>query len=579
MNEPATEIHYAQQAFAWMSEEDNVHAWREVAALCPWGKPFQYPDFAMTWLNSYGTEWQPLLVININSDGRLAGILPLAKRGNLVTGIGARQAEYQGWLCIGEDAMAIFDAMLTCFFNEFPTANLQLGYIDLGQYAPGVIRELTSRSNISLSEFQRPLLELDSEALVASLRKSSNRSKLNRLKRLGNLEFHVDEIDEGLAAQLEQVIALYDFRQGAINGVSPFHEDPHKRTFHLDWLLTKPSTLRFYRLTLDGEIIAALLGVDGGNMVSNAILASSATLARHSPGKLIIYMVGEHMASQDYQWLDLTPGGDAWKERFATNHDTVFRISAWADDGPPKMERRKEAVNRLVRKLIRTAGTSPETVRSVSARIVGKLRRPASIIANLKNLAPQTIEYRIYRMTGADSVNILPSQTLQPRVNSISDLLLFDSSAAPSNRQDFLAAALERLERGERCYTVAENGRLLHVGWQHSGQKNSFFTEVQQNYDYAPAGNVLYDFYTHPGARGRGLYQQTLAFILQHLAQEHSLTSSTEPDVTYISALANNHPSIHVIEKLGFEYVASISRKRIFNRFPDTHESTQDPAP
>lgn len=551
-----------------MDNADNILDWQQLAQSCPWTTPYLLPDFARMWLQIY-TDWEPLLIINRDSEGQLRGILPLAKQGEHVTGMGAHQAEYQGWLCHGDEIAVSLDQMLEALFGEFPRAHLRLRYVDLALPTSEVYAGLNSRPNMTVTGHSRPLMELDAQSLAATLRKSSNRSKLNRLRRLGTLEFLADEPGADVASLLDQVIALYDLRQGAVNGTSPFHEDQDKRLFHLNWLKGHGSGLLFYRLMLDDKVIGALLGVAHGHMVSNAIVASSATLAKHSPGKLIIYMAAEHMLERGFKWLDLTPGGDAWKDRFATCQDQVLQISAWADNASLKRLHRRERIEHAAGNLLRFTGLKPQQVRSFAGKVAHKTRHPTATTRHLASLMPQTIEYRVYRL--ADNLERrnsqqLPAQTIEPSIDSAEDLLLFDSAAVGCRRQDFLAAALERLERGQHCYTIVENGRLVHYGWRAAKQASSFFTEVQENYEYSPAGDVLYDFFTHPSARGRGLYQQTLAFLLRNQTPRQDGPDAGECPVTYISALASNESSIHVIEKLGFEYVESITRNTFLRK-------------
>jgi RimJ/RimL family protein N-acetyltransferase len=67
---------------------------------------------------------------------------------------------------------------------------------------------------------------------------------------------------------------------------------------------------------------------------------------------------------------------------------------------------------------------------------------------------------------------------------------------------------------------------------------------------------VLYDFFTHPRMRGRGLYQQALYQIL------HDAVETPGIKKVYIMVLADNAPSRHVIEKVGFTYECSLFRQK-----------------
>ena len=84
---------------------------------------------------------------------------------------------------------------------------------------------------------------------------------------------------------------------------------------------------------------------------------------------------------------------------------------------------------------------------------------------------------------------------------------------------------------------------------------------MQQGFEFPEHSAVLYDFYTDPDERGRGLYQRTIQRIIQDALQRIEGLR-----YVYISVLADNRPSRHVIEKLGFDYQCSLFLNRRFGR-------------
>jgi len=71
-----------------------------------------------------------------------------------------------------------------------------------------------------------------------------------------------------------------------------------------------------------------------------------------------------------------------------------------------------------------------------------------------------------------------------------------------------------------------------------------------------PDSAVLAAFYSHPRARGRGLYRMALAQML------HDATSIAGATRIYVWVTADNSPSRHVIEKLGFVYQGSFFQRK-----------------
>jgi len=120
----------------------------------------------------------------------------------------------------------------------------------------------------------------------------------------------------------------------------------------------------------------------------------------------------------------------------------------------------------------------------------------------------------------------------------------------------FLREAMDRLEEGGHAYTFVENGRLVHYGWLVERQQQAAIAEIGQVFEMPPGSAVLYNFYTHPEHRGKGLYQRSLA----QMAYDAANIPGTQ--YVYIGALKENAVSCHVIEKAGFQYQQSLFQTR-----------------
>lgn len=550
------EQYVGRKALQWLAEEDNIAAWTRLYDTCSWATPYQSPLFARVWLKHYGDLWEPLLLVSTGIDKQLSGILPLARRGKTITGIGAQQAEYQAWLCIEADAEVFLASALRTLFQAFPDACLRLRYIEPG-IASNAVKSLNkSQSNLMIQSHLRPLMALDSAAIDAVLRKKGNRSKLNRLKRRGELELVCDKLEMDRETSLDEIIEYYDFRQGAVNDSRPFLEDPCKRAFHLDWLAIEPDQLEVCRLCLDGRTIAALVGVIGPSRTSNAILAYSPHYARQSPGKLHLYLVAQTLSGKGQSWLDLTPGGDPWKERFATHHDEVLELNAWANPAIVQRLKRRQMVNQAARRLLQSLGISPTKLKSWFSALRGFRFR--TILDILRRLPPQRIECRIYRMNLETWVEKGGDKDALIRINALADITRFDPSDSAQSRHHFLESALNRIERGEKVYSVCVDDILLHFGWLSLRQEKHYIEELRQSYTYPEPGALLSDFHTQPQARGLGYCQYSITRMLDDLAM------LAGAKIAYISVLSDNAALRHVVEKVGFEYMESLVREHSF---------------
>jgi RimJ/RimL family protein N-acetyltransferase len=138
--------------------------------------------------------------------------------------------------------------------------------------------------------------------------------------------------------------------------------------------------------------------------------------------------------------------------------------------------------------------------------------------------------------------------------DSVNSLLKYESAENWQSSQAFLSQCLRYLEKGYHVYTYVQNDILAHYGWLIEQQEQSFFTEVDQTFEFPKGSAVLFDFYTHPKLRGKGLYQLSLRQML------HDAAHIPGTQQIFIAVLSKNSPSRHVIEKIGFDYVCSLYR-------------------
>ncbi|HZP88474.1 MAG TPA: GNAT family N-acetyltransferase [Burkholderiales bacterium] len=552
-------------AWALVTDVRFIEAWRPLYDSCPHSTAFQSPSFVRTWYAVYRAQWEPVIVYVADARG-LVGLWLLARhrdQGGL-THAGAHQAEYHTWLARpGMDDVFLGQAWAALEqrvqFNTFTLKylpNAALAYKLLS--VPGLERR------IELRVCARPLARLDAEDIKASFAKKSNKSRFNRLKRLGSLEFRKLTAQAEFETVFEELVACYDFRQGAVNGVTPFREDPFKGDFHRA-LFEQAADITHLTVTyLNDRPIAALWGGVSHADVHLGMLIHSPLLAEHSPGKLHLMLLSEHLLSEGKGTLDLTPGGDPWKERFANAHDEVAEVLIHGSLWSRSKARVKDQLLRWGKGTLAHAGVTTTEARSFvrGARRV----RLASLTKRGVEWIKSDRELRIYRSDRSHA------QTFRhdPRVrcNDPADLLLFTPSDASLTRERFLSAALARLEEGESVYTVRIGERLAHCGWLVRNQAKSQLSEVDQCLDLPAGSSTLYDFFTHPDFRGRGLYRATLGHMLRDVFDDPSA------QYAYICVLASNAPSRHVIEGMGFEYRRSLFWERRLGGVPQKWSSS-----
>jgi CelD/BcsL family acetyltransferase involved in cellulose biosynthesis len=534
--------------------------WERLRRRCPWSTAFQGFDFVSAWYQCYAGLYEPVIACSRSPEG-LLGLLALAQSANgpRLSVAGARQAEYQCWLCLPELAERFAWEAIRAVGQGFPGARLGLRYLP-----PGVPLDWARHGQAgrvcSLEEHRRPLLRFaDGGEIDRSLAKKSNKSRLNRLRKIGPLEFVQVTDAEELERHVDDIIRFYDIRQAAEHDSRPFGDDRHKRAFHL--AMAKASgLLHVTLLKVAGRLASAHLGVVSGKEVQLGIIAHNPALGAHSPGKFHILMLARMLLDQGFDRLDLTPGGDAYKERFANDHDTVHSLVVHGSPLGRLACRVGEASASVLRTAMKKLHVSPRAVKALvrKARRVSPVRTPLRMFAGACQAIHRRREMRVYYFPAKDVPEIeapLPSTR-----DSLEDLLAYEPCEAWQSRKEFLLRCLDRIERGLHSYTHAEGGRLLQYGWLIERQEKSFVTEVHQEFEFPPRSACLYDSYTFVFARGRGLYTANIRKML------HDASRILDTDRIYALVLADNGPSRHVIEKVGFTYDCSLFEEVWFGR-------------
>jgi CelD/BcsL family acetyltransferase involved in cellulose biosynthesis/RimJ/RimL family protein N-acetyltransferase len=564
---PAVELRVGDAALQWLAQDKSLAQWQALAEASLHATAYQRHGFVSAWYAAYAADWTPVLAMARNADGGLVALWPLAHHAQRreLAHAGAHQAEYHGWLAQPGLEVAFLQAAWQRLLVELPFATLRFRYLvhpelaAMLQAVPGLGEQTEVRHS------KRPLMRLDGAEIEASFAKKSNRSRVNRLRRLGELRFEPVVDDARFESFLQPFIDFYDFRQGAVNQTLPFREDGRKRDFHRR-LFAQTRELAVTGLFLGGQPIAAFWGMRSGTTMHLGMMAHSPTLAEHSPGKLLLMELSRHLLAEGLASIDLTPGGDAWKERFANDHDDVVEVMLHRSRQSLRAADRRATMLATGKRLLGLVGISPAAARSALAQ--ARRATPAALARRAARLLGTEREFRVYRreQTGADE-----AADDGVAVNDLQALMAFEPGESWQSRAQFLSSALARLEQGESAFTVMIDGRLAHVGWLVPKARESHMTEVGQHMRFPEASAALYDFYTHPDFRGRGLYRRTIRQMLRHAFADPQLRYA------YISVLADNRPSRHVIESLGFEHQRSYHLRQRFGR--SATWTTPDPLP
>jgi CelD/BcsL family acetyltransferase involved in cellulose biosynthesis/RimJ/RimL family protein N-acetyltransferase len=545
--------------------DQNFHAeWDAVVESCPWATVFQARPFVALWFSVYEADYEPVVFMARSVNGALqaAGFLALHRATGALTFAGAHHAEYHTLLSVSADFGSVVQGLAAALRKVVASGVLHFHFLApgtptgwlSGAAGKGVFRLHQAHSR-AIVDLARP------EALEQSLRKSSNKSKLRRLEALGRVELRRLISAAEASPYLEDIVAYCDLRQGALNQTTPFRSDPRKLPFYLR-LLDQPELQHATVLLVGGQLAAFHLGPIDRRRVSLGLIGHSPMLAPHSPGKLLLLLLCQQLAREGFSEFDLTPGG-GYKERFATSTEPAYAVQLYFDRRAYIASRLRLGLRRGAARVARAAGVSPDLVRRAGQRAVQVIRRGLTLrgvrtlVRRAGEAAWSTKEFQVFAC-----FNLVLPDTRVPewRVRRLHlvDLLMYEpESGREADYFRFLSEALERLERGRICFTHSEEGRLTHHSWLEPDARQRVTSIGGPAIRFSAVAGVLWDAYTHPSARGRGLHKESIVARLQELQR----IASGRVAVTEINS--KNHVSKRNYERHGFVPIATARRARL----------------
>jgi RimJ/RimL family protein N-acetyltransferase len=387
----------------------------------------------------------------------------------------------------------------------------------------------------------------------ASFRKSSNKSRIARLKRIGPVTFELLQTVDQLRDIIGVVAEQSDVRHGGRSAFLPFRADALKAQLYLE-LMAEPGLVHATVLRAGTEIIATHIGLRD-RIPALGLMTHAPQYGAHSPGKLLLLYLGKLLGEEGYTVFDLTPGR-RYKERFASHFDDVSVLEVFLDRASHAKFRTKRMAANVSKWLVKAVGRDPKASFRRVARISERIRRAGPI--KLARMAAELVvrqthsnrEFRIYEFSLTERIG--EQQELgRMRVNSLRDLLDY-SPASPSDPPiiEFLETAERRLANGNLLFSYAEGGKLLHYGWLIPAA-DWMGSEFGHDIPLRERPTVLWDDFTHPSARGQGLHGESLRARLSYIAA-HELSVNA-----MIGVRSDNLASRRNIESMGFAYAGS----------------------
>jgi CelD/BcsL family acetyltransferase involved in cellulose biosynthesis len=475
-------LHRSDAAFRLLGDNSFRQFWQSLFEVCPWKTCYQSLAYVEAWYKNYRDSFEPLILCSF--DHPKPSLLPLALGAHGLVVAGGRQAEYQAWLAPQCDSSFAYE-LIDSLNREINWERLTFKFLP-----PGLLSSALPRDHVLQESASRPLMKLDPiENINAWLKKISKKSKLSELQKQGNLIFEQLKNAAELEPYLDEIVEMYDFRQGAVHGILPFELDPRKRSF----ALAMADISRFTHCTvlrLGDRVIAAHLGRISGDTLHVGILAYSPVYARFSPAKVHLMMLARMLHDRSFRFIDLTPGGDEWKERFATDYDTVTLATLVRSRVTARKENLIRDAKRAAKSSLRFVGFSESSLHQITNAFS---KKSPSFQKNTEKTRQTFVLYE--RPTAF--VNALPSsEGRQIFVDRIGHLLRRDPRQNQGGRLRFLSSCLRRLESGNcHVFTRTENHRVVQSIWLAKDVRSLDSTGFTIQLNSAENGSLLFDLY------------------------------------------------------------------------------------
>lgn len=543
-----------------LCDADFRSKWRSLFENCAWATVFQDVEYLKIWNEHFRQTHEFILIYETDEKGNLTGLFPLSL--NLETGklsaAGEHHAEYQTWLATEENGSAFIEKALEILKKEFPEKRLQL--IFLAPRTPLEWLKGKWSQQSELREMPRPMVNLNGGNTSAeSLRKKGNKTRIRQMKRLGELSFVELESAEEFEKIFDEIESFSRLRLSALHNVS-LPECEKRKAFHVD-LMRKTDVVYPTLLRVGGQIASAQVCFRNRDEMLLSMTSMSPFFAKQSPSKIHLLMLGEKLTETKFENLDLSPGLE-YKERFATHVEKTFVLTIFFDKADFLSYKSKRKIAKTTRETLENLQITKTRAFRLADKLRHKLKRvsyarlPQTVLKNIRRKIYEFKECRFYYFE-VEKIAELPEENFLRR-NSIEDLLKYEPVEGwQFTKSEFHREVLKRLEEGAIPYTFAENGKLLHYGWLLEHQEVSQVYEIGAEFRFPPDTAVLFDFYTHPEARGRGLYKKSLCQLL------HAAVEVPGVRQVFIGVMADNKSSRHVIEKLGFRYHSSLFKETL----------------
>lgn len=490
------------EVFELLQNAEFQDKWKQLATLSVGFTKLQESDFLTTWYKIYKGLFDPILIFSHNEKNELVGLIALAwdKEKQKISHAG--KAEYHGWLAIESETIPFLKSVLEIVKSDLGVKKWSWNWMSSGLDAESLTAAAEGEVYFFIEEQDSPVWDLmNEEKLKKSLKSRSLKSKINRYKRRG--EYHFEMIKDSNRVREVLDIAQYqcDFRREAVNNNRPFAEDKFKIDFAAE-LVEIPKTFHVSALWLGDQLLACHVGTDDGKRVCFGMISYDPSESKQSPGTLMIVELAKQLKADGYEMLDLTPGTNSYKDRFANSYEKLYRPTIFFSKKEYLKAMAKKSVKTKSKKMLEFANVDVPTMRKWKADAkdwTSKLKTiPKNVFSVFGNnmLKKKNVEFY-----GLNLEKVIKSNNniFTIKKQNYTDLLHYVGNEPFRNRRGLLQVALRKFSKGEVLFSKCENGKLVWFCWMKEVKGNVEIEGFSETIlmDGDTKSKVLYDFYSN----------------------------------------------------------------------------------
>jgi CelD/BcsL family acetyltransferase involved in cellulose biosynthesis len=142
--------------------------------------------------------------------------------------------------------------------------------------------------------------------------------------------------------------------------------------------LLREGILHVTLLKAGPEVVSAVFGLSDGKTYSLMMSMFAPESARYSPIALHHLMLVERLDAEGYSVLDLTPGPDSFKERFAGAYEDVQVLSIYFKQREWMKAKLRQRSKAIAKETLSALGIAPESASRNLLRVLAflRLKRP-----------------------------------------------------------------------------------------------------------------------------------------------------------------------------------------------------------